>query len=150
MARIKIDIPPAPVFILQIPVRITDINYGNHLGNDALVSILHEARMRWLRSGNYTELDVEGASLIMGDLSVEYIAEAYYADVLHISVNAGEVGRVNFDVFYSISNRHGKLIAKAKTGMVCFNYQSKKVVSVPEKFKLFLSGNSVGTSESHA
>jgi len=46
MARIKIDIPSLQLTEIHIPVRITDINYGNHVGNDAFVSIIHEARMQ--------------------------------------------------------------------------------------------------------
>ena len=60
MARIKINIPPGFITTLSIPVRITDLNYGNHLGNDSLVSILHEARVQWLKLNGYTELDIEG------------------------------------------------------------------------------------------
>ena len=55
---------------VKVLVRISDINYGNHLGNDSLVSIIHEARILWLKSLNYTELNIEGTGLIMSDLAV--------------------------------------------------------------------------------
>ena len=71
MARIKIVIPANTLAVVNIPVRITDINYGNHLGNDALISIVHEARVQWLKINNYTELQVDGVGLIMSDLAVE-------------------------------------------------------------------------------
>ena len=141
MARIKLTIPEKKVFTAKIPVRITDINYGNHLGNDAIVSIIHEARMQWLASANYTELVIEGTSLIQGDLAVEYKNESFYGDVLYISIATDEIQKVSFDIYYQITTeREGKklLIANAKTGMVCFNYELKKVVSIPEKFKAFL------------
>jgi acyl-CoA thioesterase FadM len=32
-------------------------------------------------------------------------------------------------------------VATAKTGMVCYDYQKKKVVSVPEEAKTKLAGN---------
>jgi len=54
MARIKIDIPEKVMATFPIPVRIADINYGNHVGNDAFVSIIHEARMQWIRQYGYT------------------------------------------------------------------------------------------------
>ena len=50
MARIKLDILNPTIATFIIPVRITDLNYGNHVGNDAFVSIIHEARMKWLHS----------------------------------------------------------------------------------------------------
>lgn len=141
MARIKLTIPPDIIGTVTIPVRITDINYGNHLGNDALVSIIHEARVQWLKANNYSEIDIEGTGLIMGDLAVEYTSESFYGDVLEISIAAAEITRVGFELYYRIeTNRNDKkiVIAKAKTGMICYDYTAKKVSAVPEKFKALL------------
>lgn len=138
MARIKIDIPEKILLTVKLPVRITDINYGNHLGNDALVSILHEARVLWLKEGGYTELKIENVAMIMSDLAVEYKSEAFYGDELSVAISVGDVGRVNFDVYYSVSNQHNNVIAKAKTGLVCYDYENKKVAPIPENFKSFL------------
>lgn len=143
MGRIKLTLPEHTIFSAEIAVRITDINYGNHVGNDSFVSILHEARMIWLTSLNYSELNIENASLIMADLALEYKAESFYGDVLTIDISIGEISRVSFEMFYKISTvRNGEniLIAQAKTGMVCYDYEAKKVVNVPEKFRVMISG----------
>ena len=143
MARIKLTLPEHKIFTTKIAVRITDINYGNHLGNDALVSMLHEARMQWLTSLNYTELNIKNASLIMADLAVEYKSESYYGDVFLIDIFIGEITKVSFEIFYNIyTMRKGEsiLIAKAKTGMVCYDYDAKKVVNIPEEFALLING----------
>ena len=142
MARIKLTLPELKIFTTKIAVRITDINYGNHLGNDALVSFLHEARMQWLTSLNYTELNIENAALIMADLAVEYKAESFYGDVLFIDIFIGEISKVSFEMFYKIlttRNRENILIAQAKTGMVCYDYEAKKVADIPEKFRLMIN-----------
>ena len=137
MARIKLAIPEPQIFSTNIGVRITDINYGNHVGNDAFVRLIQEARVQWLSSNNYSELNIEGASLIMADLAVEYKAESFYGDVLKIEIAIGEISRAGFELYYLINvTRDGNniLIAKAKTGMVCFNYEEKKVRELPQKF----------------
>jgi len=142
MARIKLTIPDNIIGSIIIPVRITDINYGNHLGNDSLVSIVHEARMQWLRSNNYSELEIEGVGLIMSDLAVEYISESFYGDELQINISAGEISRVSFELYYSIQTTRDEktiLIARAKTGMVCYDYAEKKVAAVPEGLKANLN-----------
>ena len=139
MARIKIELPENKLYTIELAVRISDINYGNHLGNDSLVSLLHEARMTWLRSLNYTELDIDGTGLIMSDLAVEYKAESFYADKLTISIFVNEVSAAGFDLYYSVVNQNDLIIAKAKTGMVCYNYEKKKVVSIPVTLKSILS-----------
>jgi acyl-CoA thioester hydrolase len=141
MARIKLDFPDKVLGTVEIPLRITDMNYGNHLGNDALVSILHEARVKWLNSMNYTELNVEGAGLIMGELVVSYLNESFYGDVLTVQLAAGDITGAGFELYYLVeTNRNGKTIniAKARTGMVCFDYSTRKVIPIPEKFSVLL------------
>ncbi len=141
MARIKIDIPEKTIGTFTIPVRIADINYGNHVGNDAFVSIIHEARMQWLKQYDYTELKIEGIGLIMSDLAIEFKNESFYGDVVEVKLSAGEISRVSFELYYQLFvKRNDKSIhlANAKTGMVCYDYDAKKVAPIPEKLKAIL------------
>jgi len=134
MARIKLQIPPKKIASLSVPVRITDINYGNHLGNDSLVSIIHEARVQALRLFGYTELNIDGAGLIMSDLAVEYKNEGFAGDVLKVELFIGDISSVSFELYYRISNQSDLLIAYAKTTMVCFDYFKRSVVPIPSNF----------------
>lgn len=134
MARIKISIPDKTFFTTQIPVRITDLNYGNHVGNDTILSMIHEARVQFLSSLGYSELNFAGTSLIMGDVAIEFKAELFYGDLVIASVCADEFTRAGFDLYYKLEkNQDNKtvVVAIAKTGMVCFNYNSRKVTAVP-------------------
>lgn len=138
MARVKIDMPSAYRFSCAIPVRIGDVNYGGHLGNDAIVSILHESRLQFLASIGCTELDAFGTAMIMSDLAVLYKGEGFYGDILTVEVTADELTSAGFDLFYRISaERDGKtvVLAEAKTGMICFNYEQRKVARLPEALK---------------
>jgi hypothetical protein len=45
MPRLKLELPAGFPFRTTLTVRVTDLNYGNHLGNDALLGLLHEARV---------------------------------------------------------------------------------------------------------
>jgi acyl-CoA thioesterase FadM len=137
MARIKIDLPHKFRFTAEIPVRITDINFGGHVGNDTILSIVHEARAQFFTYCGYTELDFAGAGTIMSDVAIEYKNQTYYGDTILASVAVGEITKVAFDLFYKLEKRsaEGKLIpvAFAKTWMVCYNYAQKKVSAIPEK-----------------
>jgi acyl-CoA thioesterase FadM len=142
MARIKLAIPEKVISTFVIPVRISDINYGNHVGNDAFVSIIHEARMQWLKQYGYTEMQVEGIGLIMSDLALEFRHESFYGDVVEIKIGSGDISRVGFDLYYRLyakRNTENILLANAKTGMVCYDYAAKKVAPVPEKLKAILT-----------
>lgn len=143
MARVKIDIPEKVMASFQVPVRITDINYGNHVGNDAFVSIIHEARIQWLQIYGFTELQIEGIGLIMSDLCIEFKNESFYGDVVEIVLGAGEISRVGFELFYRLFAKRATgtvLLANAKTGMVCYDYDAKKVAAIPERLKEILQG----------
>ncbi|TCJ17563.1 thioesterase [Flaviaesturariibacter flavus] len=141
MPRIRIELPEKLPFSTTIPVRVTDLNYGNHLGNHALLGLMHEARMQYLASLGATELCFFGVALIMSDSAIEYKGEAFFGDQLQFEVGAAEISRVGFELYYRVTKDAGKtLIALAKTGMVCFNYDARKVVAVPEEAKTALVG----------
>jgi YbgC/YbaW family acyl-CoA thioester hydrolase len=137
MSRVKIDLPEKFFASFTIPVRISDINYGNHVGNDAMVSIIHEARMQFLKPYGYTELDIEGTGLIMADLSIKFKKEAFYKDVIEVKVAFDDISKMSFSIIYSLNilrENNSVEIARAKTGMVCYDYKNKKVTSLPDKF----------------
>ena len=139
MARIKIDIPEKIIGSFIIPIRIADINYGNHVGNDAFVTIIHEARMQWLQQYGYTELKIDSIGLIMSDLAIEFKNESFYGDVVEIKLGAGEISRVGFELYYQLfakRNNEDVLLVNAKTGMVCYDYDAKKVTAIPSKLPL--------------
>jgi acyl-CoA thioester hydrolase len=143
MARIRIDLPGKCIAVFTIPVRITDVNYGNHVGNNALVEIIHEARMQFLSQYGFTEMQAGGISLIMSELTVEFKNESFYKDDIEVALFVGEIGRVSFELFYSLSafrNNNKTIIARAKTGMVCFDYNEKKVMAMPAGLKKILTG----------
>jgi len=146
MARIKIELPPTFSFSCQIPVRITDINYGGHAGNDAVLSIIHEARMQFLESMGYTEMEFAGAGMIMSDVAIEFKNELFYGDIVIASVVTGEISRIGFDLVYKLETLRTEnddkkiLVVTAKTAMVCYDYEKKKIVSIPAEARVKLAG----------
>lgn len=146
MSRIKIDLPQQFSFTASPAVRITDINYGNHVGNDSILSLLHEARMQFLHHFGYTEMNFGGVGMIMRDVNIEFKKEIFYGDQLRIGVAAGAFTSVAFDLYYKVEKKTGeKLITAvaARTGMVCFDYSRNKIVAIPEAAKFALASVSV-------
>ena len=142
MERIKINLPENFSFSTIIKIRITDLNYGGHVGNDNFLSLIHEARQQFLNHYDYSELQIENTSLIMADAAIEFKKEMNYKDEVKISVAANGFDKYGFDIFYKleiIQEQNLILAGKAKTGMLCYNYQNKKLTGVPEKLKIVLS-----------
>jgi len=137
MVRIKIDLPAQFPFETQMEVRIYDLNYGAHLGNDRMLSLFHETRARFFKAlGIENEKDgLGGYGVIMTDAAVVYKAESFYGDHLTIRAAAADVTEKTMDILYQVVNSETKKeIARGKTGLVCFDYSQRKLASIPERF----------------
>ena len=149
MERIKVLLPDHYSFSTNIQVRITDLNYGGHVGNDVFLSLIHEARSQFLRASGFSETDFAGAGLIMVDAAIEFKKELVYPDRVKISVAASNFDKLGFDIFYLLEvDEEDKwtIAGKAKTGMVCFDYTlRKKVVAPAEAVNKLLGKNENGS-----
>ncbi|HBS42415.1 MAG TPA: thioesterase [Oceanospirillales bacterium] len=135
MARVRLDLPDAFTFETTMTVRVSDINYGNHLGNDRMVSMLHEARLRFLLKHQFSELNIGGIGILVSDLVVNFTAEAFVAEKLIFRVGVTDFNKYGCDFIYQVVSEDGeKVIAKAKTGIVFFDYDERKIARIPQVF----------------
>ncbi len=139
MARIRLDYPDDVfVFSTRLEVRFDDINAGMHLANDRVVSLVGEARSRFLEHLGLTELGTpELPGTIVADLAVTYRAEARLRDVLRLDLGVTDANRYGGDVVCRlVRETDGVLVAVAKTGIVFFDYHgTKRPASAPQAFR---------------
>ena len=138
MPRVKLIEPKIFHYETEISLRISDINYGGHMGNDSVLTIAHEARIRFLKSINQSENKFYNCSLIMADCAIEYKNQGFHGDNLSIKLSVTEISKIGFDLFYLITNNENT-IAKIKTGIVCYDYNKKKTVRLPNDFHMKFS-----------
>ncbi len=136
MARVKLNMDGTTfVFRTEMEVRITDINYGQHVGNDAMLGLLHEARLRFLASFGFSEQDIGGAGMLMGDAVVQFKAVSFRGDELVVEMGLADVERRTFDLMYRVVRKSdGATVALAKTGMVAFDYAANRMADLPVVF----------------
>ena len=136
MARIKLIPLDHYQHVYETAVEVTDLNYGNHLGNDALVGIIHRARVHFLHwlGASENNLGDGKTGILLGDLIVNYKGESFLFDKLGVESSIGEVRSKGFRMFHRITAAQGKLIALAETGIIAFNYHERKVARIPESF----------------
>ena len=136
MGRVKLALPDAFHFTTEIPLRVTDINYGGHLGNDAILSLAQEARARLFASHGFTELDVDGVGTLMVDAVVVFRSEAFYGETIVADVAVCDFSRIGCDFVFGLSEKSdGREVARVKTGITFLDYSTRKIQPVPEKFK---------------
>lgn len=136
MARLQLEFPEDQYyFFTQLTVRVTDINAANHLGNDSMISMISEARARFLFEFGIQERQDDHTGIIVTDLATMYRAEAYARDHLLFEVGVMDFNKYGGDITFRISRpRDSTLVAMAKSGFVFFNYETHQVVPMPEYF----------------
>jgi len=142
MNRVKLQLPRKFDFETEIPVRITDLNYSGHLGNDSVLTIAHEARVRFLAQHGFTEQNIAGRGIIMVDAAIVYKAESFYGDVIRVEIALINFDKYGCDIIYRLSNKQsGKEIARIKTGIAFFDYHAHKLTPMPEQFRQACASN---------
>lgn len=132
MPRIRVDKPKNYVFLTELPVRISDINYGGHLGHDAVLPFTHEARVRFLNTLNYTEMDFGGPGIVLSGVMIEYINETFYGDTIRIKIAVSGFHKNGLDLVYQLENKDKDIpIARVLTSIIFFDYEIRKVVRTP-------------------
>ncbi|MEQ9617773.1 MAG: thioesterase family protein [Deltaproteobacteria bacterium] len=136
MARIKMEFPESFIFSTEINLRISDINYGGHLGHDSILSLTHEARVRFFYDYGFSELDVDGPGIVMSDVAVVYKSESFYGEIIIIEIAVCDFTKYGCDLVYRLKEKETEReVALAKTGIVFMNYEERKVAPVPGRFR---------------
>jgi acyl-CoA thioesterase FadM len=137
MARLQLDFPEEQYYYTTpLTVRVTDINGANHLGNDSMISMISEARARFLYEFGVRESERDGTGIIVTDLATTYRAEAHARDQLLFEVGVMDFNKYGGDLTFRITRPKDKtLVAMAKSGFVFYNYKTSEVVAMPEEFR---------------
>lgn len=141
MARIHIQLPEQFAFATEITLYQSHMNYGGHLDNALLLTLVSEARVRFFKALGYTELDVEGVGILVADAAVQYRSEAFYGEVMVVQMTATDLGAKGCDLVWCMREHSSQReVARGKTGIVFFDYSRRQVASVPTAFCDRLAG----------
>jgi acyl-CoA thioesterase FadM len=122
MPRIKIELPETFSYTTEMDVRITDINYGQHMGNNTLLAFLHEARIRCLAEHQLSEIDKDGMGFIMADMEVAFKSETFYGAHRAIDIAVNNFSKRGCDFLYRVRNLDtSEDVAHARTGIIFFD-----------------------------
>ena len=121
--------------IARIEVRVGDINYGGHMGNDKALLVFHDARLAYLEAIGFNEKNIGGPAIIMRDAHVTFRKEVFLHDILIVDVGIDEVTLTSFNMVYTVKRESdGAVVFLGNTGLVAFDYETRKVAKLPEVF----------------
>ncbi len=135
MPRIKLDLPESFSFATDLHLYIGHINYGGHLDNAQLITLVSEARVRFLKSMGYSELDIEGLEIVVADHAIQYKSEGFHGETIRIQMQPQDFNKYGFDLIYKIDSlENPRELARGKQGIVFVSKETKKVANVPLQF----------------
>ena len=138
MPRVTLEEQNKYEFKFKTTIQTRDLNYANHLGNDALVSLLQESRVALFKKLGFKELDLgDGRTgIIIGDLLINFKAEGFLFDELSIEDHIGDITEKSFRIYSRVvATKNNTVLALAETGVVAFDYKARKITTIPEAFR---------------
>lgn len=117
MSRVEIIFPDVTHFNTELDVRIGDVNQGNHLGHDRMITMIHEARIQFFRALGYEELDIDGVGTLVADLAISYQNEAFYGDHLRFDISVQDISRKSCQFIYRVVRVSGSSAVQGIEGV---------------------------------
>lgn len=136
MPRISIDLPEQFAFTTDLSIYVGHINYGNHLDNAMLISLVSEAQMRFFAALGYPEGRIGGLVTLIADAAVQYRSEAFRGEVMAVSMAASDFNPKGCDLVWRMAEKSsGREVARGKTGIVFFELATRRLAAMPEEFR---------------
>lgn len=135
MPRIQFQLPEQFVFSTDIQIYISHVNQGGHLDNAQLLTLVSEARVRFFKSLGYTEGNVAGHPIVVGDLVAQYKSEGFHGETMRVSMVPQDYNPYGFDLVYCMECLDtAREVARGKIGIVFIDRATRKVAAVPQPF----------------
>jgi acyl-CoA thioesterase FadM len=83
----------------------------------------------------FSEKNIGGPAIIMRDAHVTFRKEVFLHDVLTVDVGIDDVTLTSFNMTYTVKKESdGTVMFIGSTGLVAFDYETRRVAKLPEVF----------------
>lgn len=137
MSALSTEIEIAPfVFETAMRVRNTEIGLGQHLTVESLVSLLTEARFRFLYSKGIKEVNAEYQGLVIHQITSQIFDRVRAREELLFEVGVQHLTELNGEFVFKVSRMFDStLVAYAKMGFVAYDYRQNKEIPLSPAIK---------------
>ncbi len=115
----------------KIKTRFRDLDAFKHVNNATFLSYLEDARILFFKRWG---VNFKEKSLIVASIKIDYINQVTHPSELIICQKICRIGNKSFDNF-SVIFCEEKIVCTATITIVCYDFLSKKTVSVYDEIK---------------
>lgn len=120
-------------FAGKYPIRVGDINYGGHMGNDKSLLLFHDARIHFLEGLGFSESNIGGPGIIMAEAHVFFRREVFRGDELSAYIHIRDIRELSFVMHYTFL-RDDEEVLRGNTKLIAYDYERGRVTKLPEEF----------------
>ena len=122
----------------EITPRFRDTDAMGHINNAVYVTYLEVARQEYWRDFS-RDVDYRRVPFILAGVKIDFRSEALVSERLAIGIRCDWVGNKSFAFRYEIrEHTAGRLVVEATSVQVCYDYQAKRSMPVPDELRRLL------------
>jgi acyl-CoA thioester hydrolase len=112
--------------------RFRDTDAMGHINNAVYVTYLEVARQEYWKRLDASQ-DYRNVPFILAHVACDFRSEALVREVLEVGIRCEWIGVKSFAFAYEIREKASRrLVVEAASVQVCYDYQNKRSISMPE------------------
>jgi acyl-CoA thioester hydrolase len=121
-------------FVCPQEVAFRDLDVFGHVNNAVYLTYIETARIRYLREVLGIE-SLEDLLVIVAKVHIDFRSRATLGETLEVRTRVSRIGTKSFDVDHEIQGPDGRLVARAETTLVTFDYRGDSTMPVPDLWR---------------
>ena len=127
--------PPAFTVVHELQPRFRDTDAMGHINNAVYVTYLEVARQEYWRALGGAQ-DYRRVPFILAHVTIDFRSEALVRETLLVCIRCEWIGGKSFAFVYEVREKEtNRLVAEATTVQVCYDYEAKRSIPVPETLR---------------
>ena len=125
-------------FTTDIQMRFRDIDGMGHVNNAVYLSYVELARTQfYMHQADKRTLDE--IDFILAHVEIDFESQATWGDQIQVAVWPSKIGNSSFTLSYEVKEkRSGRILARAKSVLVSYDYEKRKSKPIPDDFRSLL------------
>lgn len=122
----------------KIEVRFADLDVMGHVNNAIFLNYFEQGRMSFFRQRIGDSWDWNKYGIIVARNEIDYLTPVLLHDEVYVTAEYGTFGNKSFQMsmlVYKLEDGQKVGCARGLVTVVCFDYQQKKTIPVPEAWR---------------